>query len=99
MIPDNRPATAPQVTFVLYRVGDLVLPREVDQSSGRIVVFYLVLAGAEVGRQLSRPSIGRPSPGRLVSILAVPSMVNAWRALRLWLVVYRGPLACAPSSG
>ena len=78
--PHDRPAVGDVPPAVLdgsdHDLGYLVLPREVDQSSGRIVVFHLVPAGAEVGDQLSRP-VDRPAvPGRLVSILAVPSMVQ-----------------------
>ncbi len=47
-----------------HDLGYLVLPREADQSPGRIVVFYLVPAGTEVGSQLSQP-VDRPAvPGR-----------------------------------
>ena len=55
----DRPAVGDVPPAVLdgpdHDLGYLVLPREADQSPGRIVVFYLVPAGAEVGGQLSQP--------------------------------------------
>jgi hypothetical protein len=47
-----------------HDLGYLVLLREADQGPGRIVIFYLVPAGAEVGRQLSQ-LVDRPAvPGQ-----------------------------------
>jgi hypothetical protein len=38
-----------------HDLGDLVLPREADDGLGRVVVLYLVPAGAEVDGQLLQP--------------------------------------------
>jgi len=38
-----------------HDLGDLILPREADDGPGRIIIFYLVPAGTEVGRQLPQP--------------------------------------------
>src|SRR4029077_8260569 len=47
-----------------HDLGYLVLPREADQSPGRIVIVYFVPAGSEVGGQFSQPVDGRAVPGR-----------------------------------
>src|SRR5580658_5297182 len=42
-----------------HDLGDLVLPREADDGLGRVIVLYLVPAGAEVRGQLLQP-VNRP---------------------------------------
>src|ERR1700735_2961290 len=55
-MPQDRPAVGDVPPAALDRadddLGDLMLPREVDDGRGGVIVWYLVPAGAQVGRSL-----------------------------------------------
>ena len=89
---DDRPAVGDVPPAALDRpdhdLGYLVLTREADYGLGRIVIFYLVPAGAEVGCQLSQPVDRSAVPGQAgvadndVDHVEFPLTLKAMRAAR-----------------
>src|ERR1700722_11777763 len=61
-MPQDRPAVGDVPPAALDRanddLGDLMLPREVDDGPGGVIILYLVPAGTQVGRQLPQ-AVGR----------------------------------------